>query len=116
MYDSDSATVDGWTKGLAEAFGSPAGAAGVTALLGLAYVVPPLAALLSSDPRARRAGRWGYAAAVAGRVVTGRRTGARVLPDALAHPASIAALAALTAESWRRRRAGTLTWKGRALP
>ena len=35
---------------------------------------------------------------------------------ALGHPASVAALSWLTALSWRHRRAGNLSWKGRVLP
>jgi hypothetical protein len=38
------------------------------------------------------------------------------VPDSLGHPASVVLLAALTADSWRRRRAGALRWKGRTLP
>jgi hypothetical protein len=63
--------------------------------------------------RGSRVGLAGYAAGVAGRVIAARRTGGRAWPDALAHPASIAALGALTARSWRLRRAGRLAWKGR---
>ena len=84
------------------------GGSGVGALLALGWLVPPLAALAGS-----RVGAVGYAAGVAGRVVAGRRTGARVWPDALAHPVSVAALLALTASSWRGRRSGALRWKGR---
>lgn len=101
---------DGYTKSLWSAFGSPAGTAGVTGLLLLAYLVPPLAALAGS-----RLGLAGYAAAVTGRVLTARRTGGRAWPDALAHPASVTVFAALTARSLRARRAGALTWKGRSL-
>ena len=77
----------------------------------MTYVVPAVAALGGSA-----AGLAGYAAGVTGRVVAARRTGGRAWPDALAHPLSILALTALTARSWRARRAGTLTWKGRTLP
>jgi hypothetical protein len=51
---------------------------------------------------------------VAGRMATARASGGRPA-DAWTHPASIVALTALTAESVRRRRAGTATWKGRAV-
>jgi hypothetical protein len=110
MYGSWPELRDGYTKSLWSAFGSPAGAAGVTGLLALAYLVPPLAALAGS-----RAGLAGYAAGVTGRIVAARRTGGRSWPDALAHPASVAVLAGLTARSVRGRRRGTLTWKGRGL-
>jgi hypothetical protein len=102
---------DGYTKSLWSAFGSPAGAAAVTGLLALAYLVPPLAALAGS-----RLGLAGYAAGVTGRVVAARRTGGRSWPDALAHPASVAMFAGLTARSLNRHHEGTLTWKGRQLP
>ncbi|CAB5010135.1 unannotated protein [freshwater metagenome] len=64
---------------------------------------------------ARLIGLAGYAAAVGGRVAVARATGQRVLPDALAHPASVVALASLTAMSWVRLRRGELTWKGRGV-
>jgi hypothetical protein len=44
-----------------------------------------------------------------------RRTGGRVLPDILAHPASITAFVALNAMSWQRHLRGANTWKGRAV-
>jgi hypothetical protein len=102
---------DGYTKSLWSAFGSPAGAAGSIGLLALAYLVPPLAALAGS-----KTGLAGYAAGVTGRVLAARRTGGRAWPDALAHPASVAAFGWLTARSLRGHRAGTLAWKGRRLP
>jgi hypothetical protein len=77
-------------------------------VLGLAYVLPPLAAL-----RGSRVGVVGYAAGVVSRVIAARRSGGRVMPDAFAHPLSIVAFGFLTASSWRGRRAGELTWKGR---
>ncbi|MEO7982169.1 MAG: glycosyltransferase family 2 protein [Sporichthyaceae bacterium] len=110
MYDGWPALREGYAKSLWSAFGSPIGAAAVVAALGIVYVVPPAAAL-----RGSRAGLVGYAAAVAGRVVTARRTGGRAWPDALAHPASVVTFGALVADSLRRRRAGTLTARGRRL-
>ena len=99
---------DGYAKSLWSAFGSPAGAAAVGAALGVVYLLPPLAAV-----RGSRVGLVGYAAGVAGRAVAARRTGSRVLPDSLAHPASVAAFGWLLATSLRRHRAGTLTARGR---
>lgn len=111
MYDGAADLADGYGKSLWAAFGSPGGALAVcTLLLGL-YVVPPAAAL-----RGSRLGLAGYLAAVAGRVVTGRRTGSQVLPDAFAHPLSVLALVALTARSLQQHAAGRLQWKGRPLP
>jgi len=111
MYGGWPELRDGYTKSLWSAFGSRAGAAAVTGLLAVAYVLPAAAALAGS-----RAGLAGYAAGVTGRVVAARRTGGRVFPDALAHPLSVLAFAALTTRSWRAHHAGTLTWKGRTLP
>lgn len=100
----------GYTKSLWAAFGSPAGAAAAIGVLALLYVVPPLAALAGS-----RTGLAGYAAAVLGRALAARRTGGRVFPDALGHPASIALLGWLTTASVVGRRRGTLTWKDRPI-
>jgi hypothetical protein len=110
MYDSWAELRDGYAKSLWSAFGSTGGAAAVLGGLGLAYVLPPLAAL-----RGSRAGAAGFAAAVAGRVLVGRRVGSQVWPDALAHPVSVAAFGWLTVESLRRHRHGTLTVRGREL-
>ncbi len=110
MYDGWAQLRDGYEKSLWAAFGSPAGAAAVTAGLLTAYVLPPVAAL-----RGSRTGLVGYAAAVAGRALVGRRVGARVWPDALAHPASVATFGWLVARSVRAHRAGTLHAKGRRI-
>ncbi|MFW6773607.1 glycosyltransferase [Nocardioides sp. CPCC 205120] len=107
MYDGWPEVRAGYRKSLWAAFGSPAGAGAVTALFALAYVVPPVAALGGS-----RAGLVGYAAGVASRALVARRTGGRVA-DALAHPVSVVAFGALTADSVVARRRGVLRWKGR---
>jgi hypothetical protein len=108
MYEGWADLRAGWTKSLWSAFGSPAGATGAAGSMALVYVWPLLAGLVGSP-----VGWIGYGAGVLGRVLTGRRTGGRVWPDALAHPASVLALGWLTADSWRGRRRGTLRWKGR---
>ncbi|MDO9380432.1 MAG: glycosyltransferase family 2 protein [Nocardioidaceae bacterium] len=107
MYRGAAEVRAGYAKSLWAAFGSPAGATAVVALLVLAHVIPPLAAL-----RGSRVGLAGYGASVASRALVARRTGSPPA-DALAHPLSVVALAALTVDSWRGRRAGRLTWKGR---
>ena len=107
MYRGAAELREGYAKSLWAAFGSRVGAAGVVALLGLVHVVPAVAALGGS-----RVGLVGYLAGVASRVLAARRTGARA-GDAVAHPVSVLAVAALTVDSWRRRRAGTLRWRGR---
>ncbi|HZI96786.1 MAG TPA: glycosyltransferase family 2 protein [Actinomycetales bacterium] len=110
MYGSWAELRDGYSKSLWSAFGPPPAAAAVMAALTTAYVVPAAAALAGSP-----VGAVGFAVGVAGRVVVGRRTGARTWPDALAHPAGVLVLAALTARSHWLRRRGSLTWKGRSL-
>jgi hypothetical protein len=116
MYDDGTALVEGYTKSLWSAFGSRAGAAGVVAALTWLYVVPAAAAVVGPSRTARAWGAAGYAAGVAGRALVARRTAQRVLPDVLAHPVSVGAFGLLTAESWRRRSTGSLTWRGRPLP
>ncbi|SDS01077.1 Glycosyltransferase like family 2 [Nocardioides scoriae] len=108
MYDGWPDLRAGYGKSLWAAFGSPAGAAAAHGLLLTAYVVPAVAALGGS-----RTGLLGYAAGVAARAAVARRTGGRAWPDPLAHPVSVLALAGLTVDSFRGRRAGTLRWKGR---
>ncbi len=110
MYESWAQVRDGYGKSLWASFGSAAGAAGVLALLGLAYVAPLGVAAWSPV-----AGGCGYLLGVLGRVVAGRVTGARTVPDALAHPVSVLVFGFLVVRSFRLRRRGGLTWKGRAL-
>jgi hypothetical protein len=110
MYAGWSHLRGGYAKSLWAAFGSPARATAVGALLGTAYLLPPLAAL-----RGSRIGALGYAAGVASRAIAARTTGGRAWPDALTHPASITVFGYLVAVSWRDRSAGRLTWKGRAI-
>ena len=110
MYDCWDELRDGYGKSLWAAFGSPAGAAATIGVLGALYVLPAVAALTGS-----RLGLAGYAAGVAGRIVSAGATGGRVWPDAFAQPASVTALGWLTARSWWGRRHGTLHWKGRPI-
>jgi hypothetical protein len=112
MYTDRAELVDGYTKSLWAAFGSPLGSVGATALLTFAYVLPPVAALGARSPATRGLGAAGYAAGVAGRVLVARRTGSRVA-DAWSHPLAILALDALTGLSWWRHERGQLSWKGR---
>jgi len=112
MYDDWPSLRDGYSKSLWAATGSPRAALALAAVLTAVYVVPPLAAVT----RGSRVGALGYAAAVAGRALVAKRTGGRVWPDALMHPASVLAFDYLTARSWVGRRRGTLTWKSRPLP
>jgi hypothetical protein len=106
MYTSWRELADGYSKSLWASFGSPAGAAGVLALLLALYVAAPATVLFGQW--------WGLAAyllGVAGRVASARATGGRAWPDALAHPVSVLLFAWLVVRSFARR--GRTTWKGR---
>jgi cellulose synthase/poly-beta-1,6-N-acetylglucosamine synthase-like glycosyltransferase len=106
MYGGAAALWRGYTKSLCSAFGSPARAGLVCALLLAVYVVP------------LTFGGWAavgaYGAGVASRVVAASRTGGRVV-DALAHPLSVVAFAVLVGASVVQRQRGVLLWKGRPL-
>jgi hypothetical protein len=118
MYRSWSELTDGYTKSLWASFGSPAAAAAVVLLLVFLYAVPPLAA-----PVLLAAGASGpavlcfiaYLSGVAGRMVSATATGGRVWPDPLAHPVSVALFAWLVWRSFRMRRLGRLSWRGRTI-
>jgi hypothetical protein len=118
MYDDTSELVEGYTKSLWASFGSAGGATAVVVLLLALYAIPPVVAAAAvavrSFPLAATAAA-AYLLGVAGRVVTARATGGRAWPDAVAHPVSIVVFAALVARSFRRRRQGRLTWRGRSL-
>ncbi|WP_375482048.1 glycosyltransferase [uncultured Jatrophihabitans sp.] len=110
MYRSWPELRDGYGKSLWSACGSEPGAVVAMAVLTVAYVVPGVAAAFGS-----RIGAVGYLAGVGGRWVSARRTGGRALPDALAHPVSIAVLDWLIVRSVVQHRRGVLRWKGRAV-
>lgn len=115
MYIGARQVVDGYGKSLWDAFNGPAGSLGVNALLVLAYVVPAVCVVTARSSRTRGVALLGYAAGVASRALVARRTGEHLLPDVLAHPASITAFVALNAVSWQRHLRGANTWKGRAV-
>ncbi len=110
MYDGWPQVRDGYAKSLWSVAPSAPRSAALAAACAALWLVPPAAALLGS-----RAGALGYLAAVAGRMVTAARTGGRLWPDPLAHPASIAVLVHLVALSHRRSRRGGLLWRGRPI-
>ncbi|MBD1320123.1 glycosyltransferase [Gordonia hankookensis] len=110
MYNGWRQVRNGYRKSLWSAFGSLPGTIAVVALLNVAYVVPAVAML-----RGSRVGLIGYLAGVASRVIVARTTAGRVWPDVLAHPLSILAFTALTADSVVAHRRGSLTWRGRSV-
>ncbi|MBA3742402.1 glycosyltransferase family 2 protein [Sporichthya sp.] len=78
--------------------------------LAASELAPPLAAL-----RGSKIGLIGYAAAVTGRVVSGRASRDRIFPWVLASPVSAAVSAFMYVYSVRRAARGQLSWKGRAV-
>ena len=116
MYDGAEEIYAGYTKSVWSVFQPSFTAYGLVAVMVGAYVAPPVFALVGPDRRTRIWGLTGYGAGVLGRYVVARRTGERVWPDVFAQPISLGVFAGLIVESLRRHRAGTLTWRGRALP
>ena len=115
MYESTEQVIDGYTKSLWSAFGSPAGSVAVNSLLGFTYLVPPIALITGRKKSTRILGGIGLASGIASRALVAKKTNAKVWPDSLAQPASIAAFIGLNALSWYRHVRGTNTWKGRSL-
>jgi cellulose synthase/poly-beta-1,6-N-acetylglucosamine synthase-like glycosyltransferase len=115
MYESTEQVIDGYTKSLWSAFGSPAGSVAVNSLLGFSYLVPPIALITGRNRSTRILGGIGLASGIASRALVAKKTNAKVWPDSLAQPASIAAFIGLNALSWYRHVRGTNTWKGRSL-
>ncbi len=117
MYTGWSEVRDGYSKSLWAALPNRAGAAGVGALLTLAYLVPVAGVIggtLTGRSHLAAAGLVGYLAGVVGRLISAQMTGGRRL-DAFAHPLSVLALIALGVRSNRLARLGGLTWKGRRI-
>ena len=118
MYDSWSELTAGYSKSLWASFGSPAGAAAVVVTLIILYAVPPAAALVLAATGAIQpalVALTAYGLGVVGRAVAGTATGARTWPDVLAQPVSVLVFGWLVARSFRLRRRGLLSWRGRAV-
>lgn len=118
MYDSWPELAAGYSKSLCASFGSRSGAGAVVVTLLLLYAAPPVAAAVLATTGASGPAliaTAAYALGVSGRVVAASVTGGRSLPDALAHPVSIVLFGWLVARSFRLRRRGLLSWRGRAL-
>ena len=118
MYNSWPELTAGYAKSLWASFGSAAGASAVVVTLLLLYAAPPVAAATLAATGATGpalVATTAYALGVSGRVVAASVTGGRSLPDALAHPVSIGVFGWLVARSFRLRRRGSLSWRGRQL-
>ena len=115
MYTGWSDLRDGYSKSLWAALPNRIASWGVGASLTLGYVVPPAAMVIGALVGSRHiavVGLYGYCAGVFGRIVSALITRGRWY-DSFAHPASVVALIVLARRSYRLRRAGALTWKGR---
>lgn len=124
MYRGWSELRAGYTRWLWSSFGGRTGTVAVLTAATLAYLLPPVMAVLGSG-RTRRVGAVGYLAAVVGRLCSARSESSRsaanmrafvqyALP-ACAHPISTALFAALVLDSRRRHRNDDLSWKSRPL-
>ena len=116
MYTSWPEIYDGYTKSVWSAVQPSPVAYALVSVMALAYVAPPVFAVLGPGRAVRAWGVAGYASGVLGRYVVARRTGERIWPDVLAQPASVATFATLIMASLKRHRAGAITWRGRPLP
>jgi Glycosyl transferase family 2 len=118
MYRSWSELTDGYTKSLWASFGSRAGAAAAVVLVVVLYAVPPLAVPVSLAAGAPGVAAWctvAYLSGVAGRMVSAIATGGRMWPDPFAHPVSVVLFGWLVWRSFRMRRIGRLSWRGRSV-
>lgn len=115
MYESSEQVIDGYTKSLWSAFGSPAGSIAVNAFLAATYIAPAIAMVAGKSTSTRVIGATGYFSGVASRAMVAQKFGTPVLPDSMAHPISIAAFIGLNILSWSRHVRGVNTWKGRPL-
>jgi hypothetical protein len=123
MYDTPAELLAGYRKSLWAAFGprgarlpvraAAAGAAWV--VLGAAAIVPAVAAVVGPDRGTRLIGLLGYLAGVGNRALVAHRTGSPAWPDSAAHPASVAALILLSADSLIAHATGRTSWKGRVV-
>ncbi|MBB3038887.1 glycosyltransferase [Hoyosella altamirensis] len=117
MYTSRRELAAGYGRWLGTAFGGTGGTIVVAALAVLAYLVPPVVALVGHG-RARRFGFIGYLAAVTSRLASshtehGGRLGAARVAECCLHPFSALAFVALLAHSTRQSRRRSAHWKGR---
>jgi hypothetical protein len=117
MYQGWDDLQAGYSKSLWAALPNRTASRAVGTLLGLIYLVPPVALLAGVLVGRRRLwllGGSGYLSGVVGRIISARVTGGRV-SDAWQHPASIAMLLWLGRRSWRQHDAGELRWKDRSI-
>ncbi len=111
MYKDSQELIDGYSKSLWCAFGSPLGSIATVSFLLFVYVVPCLGFFNNNLQLALL----GWTSGLAGRFVTDVKTGNRNIFAALLHPVSIVCFAYLNLVSWWRHKHDELFWKGRKL-
>ena len=111
MYETNEALISGYSKSLWNAFGGPLGSIFVN-LFFLFVFVFPLTGFFTDQ---LLLATLGLLFGISGRMVSAKTSNARMLPDAILHPASIVAFSLLNLVSWWRHLAGTNTWKSRDL-
>jgi hypothetical protein len=109
MYQTNQELVSGYAKSLWQAFGGGLGSLATLGLLSYVYIFP-LVGFVNGQVRLATLA---YLGGVIGRLFCAQKTKSRLLPDALAHPISIALFVWLNAISWQRHLRGTITWKDR---
>jgi hypothetical protein len=110
MYDGFADLRDGYARWIWILFPTKIRLVLTCLQLAASELVPPLAAL-----RGSRIGLLGYAAAVTGRVISGRASRDRIFPWALLSPVSAGLSGVMYVYSVRRAARGELSWKGRPL-
>lgn len=110
MYENFAELRDGYTRWLWVLFPNNRVLVTTCAKVIASDVLPLVFAL-----RGSKLGLIGYSAGVVGRVISGRSSKDRLVPDALFHPASSALSVGLYVDSVRRRKKDKVTWKGRAI-
>lgn len=109
MYNNGKELIDGYSKSLWRAFGSPTGATFALALMITTSWVPLISGILGSP--------WGwfaFFAIVLSRLITALRTGS-FWQSFLLHPMSVAILSLMVVRSFILKRQGSLTWRDRAI-
>lgn len=110
MYDGWSDLRDGYARWIWILFPTRTRLARSLLQIVFSELLPPLAAL-----RGSKVGMVGYAAAIAGRVVSGRAAGDRIFPWVFFSPVTAAISGGMYVYSLRRAAQGGLTWKGRPI-
>ena len=109
MYESSRELIDGYSKSLWRAFGTPVGATLALTLMIATSWLPLIAGIFGAA--------WGWTAFFAislSRLITALRT-ASFWQSFLLHPLSVALLLYLVIRSFRLKRRGSLTWRDRAI-